>query len=960
MNAVAHAAAVPAGGADAQRAVQTVVVDGANRRWFGSGYLVSQALVLTAAHVLHGAKSAQVRLVDAPGRVRDVPGDVVFAEAEADVAVLQLRAAEPAVAPVVFGYLAGPVACEAVGFPRFKLNDDHRASESEGKTSGPGERWWYRDSHHIMGSCSPGSNRYSGTLELTVSPPGHDPDPDVSPWEGMSGSAVFADGLLIGMVAEHHRREGLGRLTARTALSWNQVLDPQLFARLQKLLAVPSQGLLAAAGAVSVSGVMRALPRDTTGFTGRGRELEPLIALQAEADEGVLAVYVVDGMPGVGKSAFAIHAAHLLVGQFPDGQMFLRLHGHTPGRAPLSAAAALDALLTADGLSPAELPETVEDKQALWRTRTATRRMLLVLDDAANATQVAPLLPAAPQTLVLVTSRRKLIGLEGAFPISLDVLPPAQAAALLVRIAARPGLDPVDQDVQELVRLCGYLPLAVNLVGAMLAHHGAWTPADVVGDFRQAGDRLSVLVGADGGVAVALDLSYRDLDAGQQRLYRLLGAHPGTEYDTPAAAALLGTDPAAARPLLAGLADHRLLEETATRGRYRMHALTVEHAAGLAAADPEASRAVTALIGHFLAVAGADPVGRAPADPADREQALVWARTERDNLIACIRHAERGEDWQTVIALTAAIARVLEVDGPFLEAVALHSRATALAEHTDPAALATALNNLGQARWTTEEFAAAERDHIGALKLYKQLGDRRGQAHALDNLGQVRCVNDEYAAAERDHIGALELYKQLGDRRGQAHALDDLGRVRYMTSEFAAAERDHIRALKLYEQLGDRLGQANALNNLGRVRYMTSEYAAAERDLICALELYEQLGYRRGRADALDDLGRVRYMTSKYAAAERDHIRALELYEQLGYRLGQANALDSLGQVRYMTSEYAAAERDHIRALELYEQLDNRRGQADALDNLGQVRQALGDQAGAACFFERAGRMRRE
>ncbi|WP_344664317.1 serine protease [Catenulispora yoronensis] len=235
-------------GWEAGRAVQTVALDADGKRWFGSGYVVASDLVLTAEHVLHGGGAVAVRFVDAPGRVREVACEAVFADGRADVAVLRLVGAEPSVAAVRFGYAAGPVGCDAVGFPRFKLNDDHRAAgpevaglEPAGAGQSEQRRRRYRDSHHAAGICHPDSNRYAGTLEWTVAAPEHDPDPGCSPWEGMSGAAVFADGLLIAVVNEHHRREGLGRLTASRVGRWYDLLDPERLAELAALIGLPGR-----------------------------------------------------------------------------------------------------------------------------------------------------------------------------------------------------------------------------------------------------------------------------------------------------------------------------------------------------------------------------------------------------------------------------------------------------------------------------------------------------------------------------------------------------------------------------------------------------------------------------------------------------------------------------------------------------------------------------------------------
>ncbi len=227
------------------------------------------------------------------------------------------------------------------------------------------------------------------------------------------------------------------------------------------------------AGTGGVAAATRTLPRDIVSFTGRQEELGQLTEAAAGSG-GVVGIYAIGGMAGVGKTAFAVHAAHQLAGRYPGGQIFLPLHGHTPGRAPVDPADALAGLLLTAGVAAAHIPPGLEARTALWRDRLAGRQLLLVLDDAAGSEQVRPLLPGSGGSLVLVTSRRHLSALEDAIAVSLDTLPPGQAAVLLVRLAGRPGLSPDDPAVGEITGLCGCLPLAIWMVGRQLHHHPAW------------------------------------------------------------------------------------------------------------------------------------------------------------------------------------------------------------------------------------------------------------------------------------------------------------------------------------------------------------------------------------------------------------------------------------------------------------------------------------------------------
>ena len=227
-----------------------------------------------------------------------------------------------------------------------------------------------------------------------------------------------------------------------------------------------------------------------------------------------MGIHAIGGMAGVGKTALAVHAAHRLAARFPAGQIFLPLHGHTPGQQPVDPADALASLLLTAGVPAGQIPPGLEARMALWRDRLAEQQLLLILDDAAGSEQVRPLLPGAGGSLVLVTSRRHLSALEDATAISLDTLPPEEAAGLLVRLAGRAGLSPDDPAVGEITRLCGYLPLAIGMVARQLHHHPAWSAAGRAAELAAAVDRLELMATENLSVAAAFDLSYADLAGG--------------------------------------------------------------------------------------------------------------------------------------------------------------------------------------------------------------------------------------------------------------------------------------------------------------------------------------------------------------------------------------------------------------------------------------------------------------
>jgi len=688
---------------------------------------------------------------------------------------------------------------------------------------------------------------------------------------------------------------------------------------------------LAAAGGrdpgTGVAAASRALPRDIASFTGRAGELA-----QLEAGAGAGGIWVIGGMAGVGKTAFAVRAARQLAPHFPDGQVFLSLHAHTAGRQPTRPTDALASLLQTTGIAPAQIPAGLESRASLWRDRVSGQRLLLVLDDAADSDQLRPLLPGTAGALVLITSRRHLTALEDARVISLDTLTPGEAAGLLARLAARPGLDPADPAIAQIAALCGRLPLALGMVARQLYHHPAWTPVELAADLSAARDRLERMHAENLSVAAAFDRSYQDLSAAEQAMFRSLGLHPGTDFDAWAAAALAGVPVPEARRELEGLYDHYLLAET-TRGRYRFHDLIREHARDLAADDPPTERdaAVGRLLDYYLhAARAADQqlASRADSSPGPssggappmrqitgRDDALAWLNAERLNLHAAADYAAASGRPGHVAGIPAAMHEFWRSQGHWDQALALHQ---------------------------------------SALQAARDAGNQLAEARALTDLGDMQFLTDDYPAAGGTLTRALEVYRGVGDRLGEARALTSLGAVQHAVGDSPAASASITRALGLYQSLADVLGQASALTNLGAIQQAVGDIPAAEASLTCALEFYAEAGSQLGEASALTELGTVHYATGDLEAAARAEQQALGLYRRLGDRLGEAHALTSLGTLQYHAGDYSAAEASHTRALQLYCDLDDRSGEAEALNNIADMIRGTARPSQARPYYQKA------
>jgi len=685
---------------------------------------------------------------------------------------------------------------------------------------------------------------------------------------------------------------------------------------------------------------LHTLPRDPAAFTGRVQELEQLLAA-AGADTGsVVGIYAVDGMAGIGKTAFAVHAAHGLAARFPDGQIFLRLHAHTKGQRPVDPAEALATLLLMAGAVPQQIPPGLDARAAAWRHHLAGKKILLVLDDAASSDQVGPLLPGSANCLVLITSRRRLTALDEVMPLSLDTLPQPDAARLFTRFAGRRDIQPTDAAVAAVVALCGHLPLAIRLVAAGLRHHPSWSVTGVAAELATSRSRLAAMQAENVSVTAALDLSYQDLTISQQRLFRRLGLHPGNDFDAYAAAALDEASLHITRQLLGELHDHNLISEP-TRGRYRLHDLLREHARTLAAADgPEQNNAaIDRLLDYYLhaavaaarhiawrtAIVGPSLRGQPPAwtpELGTAEDAIAWLDTERVNLHACAEHAAASKRSEHAIRIPAAISDFLYVQGHWNEAVALHQLALATANMVgDRAGQASALHSLGTMQRLTGDNNAAIISQTRALELFRDLGDRQGQASALNQLGIIQHHTGDYATSTVSHQQALEIFRELGDRQGQARALNSLGVLQQMMGDYEASAVSERHALSLFREVGDKDGEARALDYLGAAQQLAGDYQAATTSLTRALELFRDIGDRFGQADALTNLGELLSRISDYQGARSHHTEALSIAREVNAPFQEARALEGIGLCRIQEGNNVEGAANLRQALEIYQRI---------------------------------------
>lgn len=703
------------------------------------------------------------------------------------------------------------------------------------------------------------------------------------------------------------------------------------------------------------------LPVDQVVFVGRDRELEQIATAVADVaqQDGVIAIHAIDGMPGIGKTTLAVHVAHLLKDRFGDRQLFIDLHAHTPGRTPVQAGEALAQLLAADGVDPRFLPDTLDGRASLWRDRMAGKRLLLVLDNAGGSEQVTPLLPATAGSLVLVTSRRGLGDIPSAVPMPLDVLGEDEAISMFVRLAPRAAADwPA---VGQVVRVCGYLPLAISITASVYLRHRSWTLEDLVREVHRCGGGPLTLTAENRTVAAVFDLSYHDLPTGRQRLFRLLALHPGVDIDPYAAAALAATSLNEARQQLDGLHTDHLLEEPNYR-RYRMHDLIRAYAQNLAdTADPPQARheAIGGLLDFYrhttaqaMDVAYPHERQRRPTVPplsgpapdlSDRNQATWWLDTELSNVLAAAAYAA-GHGWpEHLLHLSATLDRHLRTRGRYGDTQTLHQHAVDLAGQLgDHAAQMAALNGLGYLHRMMGRYQQAGDHYRRALQLAEGIGDRIGEMNALHGIGLALRMLGDYEQAD-DHDGrALRIAQAADERSDDMKALHALRHLYWMYGRGEHLGEHHRRALRIAQTIGDPVSETNALNGLGNIHRMYGRSERAGEYHRRALRIAQTIGDRSGEMNALHGIGLVLRTLSDYEQASDHHKRALQIAQSIGDRRGEMSTLAAIGSIHRIMGRHSPAFDCYQQVLALARHLHSSKWQYEALQGLGRLHHATG------------------
>ncbi|MFI0740324.1 AfsR/SARP family transcriptional regulator [Streptomyces sp. NPDC021100] len=701
----------------------------------------------------------------------------------------------------------------------------------------------------------------------------------------------------------------------------------------------------------------RSLPHDLPDFTGREEETRRLLSHATREPDRPTPVLAVDGMAGVGKTALAVHAAHRLAPHYPDGQIFLDLHGFTVDRTPMTARTALGVLLRAVGVPDRQLPPGRTDREQLWRAVTAGRRLLLLLDNVAASEQVRPLIPGTPGCLVLVTGRPRLSALDGAVHLSLQLPPPGDALRLLGAVLGRDRPRAEPEAAADLVTLCGRLPLALRVAAGRLRNRPQWTIAALNDRLRDESTRLAGLVTEHRAVATVLDLSRTALPTPHQRFFHLLGLHPGPDFDAGTAAVLTGTPPAVAEALLEDLLDAHLLTQH-TPGRYAFHELVRLLARHHPAAPPPATahRAVHRLLDHYLHTATrAAELIDAPARPgrpavtpadeplADEPAALAWFQAERPGLLSALALAgERGLDRHAV-RLALALAPCLRLRGHTEDERRVLGVAAAAARRLgDHERRLTALTDLAASCWHLGRVAEGLESAQEALALAEKLDDGPGTALCLSRISMFSTTLGRYEEAIDFLHRALALLSGTGSRSGsggeEGTALACLGTAQSALGRHAEALQTSRLVTLGSRTAGDAHGEITGLTGEAAAHAAAGAFDTALRRLAEASALAHRIVTPHGQAVVLARYADVYRRQGRHIEALRAGHAALGLLRTVRRPALAATVHNVLGAVHRARGDLDLARRHHQQARRLARYTGLRSELVLALDGIAKSR----------------------
>ncbi|MFD3694549.1 BTAD domain-containing putative transcriptional regulator [Streptomyces sp. NPDC058646] len=659
--------------------------------------------------------------------------------------------------------------------------------------------------------------------------------------------------------------------------------------------------------------IPRQLPADTSDFVGDEEQIGRIErALLGEGGRRAVGLAAIVGKPGTGKSTLATHIAHRLSETgFPDGQLYCDLRGTG---IPATAAEVLGRFLRALGIPGPVIPESQDERAEMYRTLLASRRVLVVLDDAASESQIRPLLPGSNRCAVLVTGRVRLTGLPGAYRVELDVMDTARALELLVRVVGGDRVEREGVAAEALIRTVGGLPLALRIVAARLAARPHWSLASMVHRLANERHRLDELTHGEMTMRASLSLTHDGLAEEDRRLLRLLSLAQGPALPGWLAGALLDDRRPFPSDLLEPLVDVQMLDvvgvESTGGFRYRFHEIIRVFAREqLAVHDAPAvqSAALGRMMGGWMSLAeqahrriyggdftvlhGTAPRWEPPQSCVDEllVDPLEWLDSEHANLVQAVEHAAREQMDELCWDLATTLATLFEARGYFDD-------------------------------W--------ERTHQLALEAVRAAGNRRGGAALLSSLGALYLGRSQPEESRAALTSALGVFQELGDRQGLALCHRDLALLERMRGNEDRALTLYDRALRDFDLVGDVVGRAIVLTQSAHIWMRRGQTAAAQGRLDEALSIYRSVGYTGGQARTLRRAGQLFQGQGEHERAVRTFSEVLELCRDGGDVIGEGHLLRDLGHAYAEMGRGEAARGFYAQALSVREQIMDHGGAA--------------------------------